>query len=245
VGYFRQGFITCEDRASIPPAMRHSNPAIRGSRPAGPAIGPGARASTRVGLVLLAVVLVACGPSAAASASPTPIPTPAITPDPHLKDPVAADAVYLAITSGHLTIYPNSTTTGPSPIVQRIYADLDAWPLRITTYASAGALRKAQTWNAGDAPGRGEAPYTLAALNVLIEYGPTSASSAPARPDAGHQQTAEKLVTVLDPLLWPIAQHSVVTIAARSAPPAGATLAPGATPSRAAASARPAATATP
>jgi hypothetical protein len=55
-------------------------------------------------------------------------------------------------------------------------------------------------------------------LNVLVEFGPISAR-APSKPAADRQATAKSILGVLDPLLWPIAQHSVAAIPGRTAEP--------------------------
>jgi hypothetical protein len=164
-------------------------------------------------------VIVGCGPSAAASASPTPLPTPVITPDPHLKAPVTADQIWTVIAAAHMRLTANNATILEGTIVKRINADLEGWTLRITAYTNAAAMQKAKTWDTGKAPGVGEAPYTFAAMNVVVEYGPTSRASAPLPPDPEHQTTAATLVGLLDPLLWPIEQHSVMAIPARTNPP--------------------------
>jgi hypothetical protein len=164
------------------------------------------------------VLIGACGQSAALTPTPTPVATPAPTPDPHLKAPVTADQVYLAIAAAHLSLYSNNALLDQGSIVKRINADLDGWPIRITAYDSVADLLKARTWKPGVAPARGEAPYTFAALNVTVEYGPIT-GAPPVAPDAAHQTTAVTVVGLLDPLLWPIEQHSVVAIPARTIPP--------------------------
>jgi len=168
--------------------------------------------------MLFATIAAGCGPAAVASTSPTPLPTPAPTRDPHLKDPVTADQIYRVIASGGMRLYPNTATTSEGSIVKRIDADLDGWALRITAYTNGAAMLKARAWKTGGMPGRGEAPYNFSALNLLIAFGPTN-PAAPAAPDTAHQATAAKLVEVLDPLLWPIEQHSVLAITARTAVP--------------------------
>jgi hypothetical protein len=209
--------------------MRHSNQSSRGSRRPWPAVGRLARGA----VVIVAVTIAGCGPSAVASGSPTPLPTPVITPDPHLTAPVTADQIYLAIAAGHMTMFPNNATSGGAnqDIVKRINADLNNWPLRITAFQSAAALHKAHDWKPGSTPVRGEAPYNFVALNVLVEYGPTNTAATPTLPEPSHQADAATLVGLLDPLLWPIEQHSVATIPARTPiPPVGASPAPSGKP---------------
>jgi hypothetical protein len=205
--------------------MRNSNQATRGNWRSDRSGGQFAPAISIVGL-LLVLIVAACGPTAAAPSSPTPLPTPVITPDPHLKGPVTADQVFSVVKTSQLIVYATNATEGPAPIVKRINADLGGWQLRITAYDSAASLQRSKTWKPGSAPGRGEPPYTFAALNVLIEYGPTRNGVAPSQPDDAHQAIAVTLVGILDPLVWPIEQHSLVTIPVRTAAPAGPSPAP-------------------
>jgi hypothetical protein len=205
--------------------MRNSNQAVRGKRSADRSVGQAAPAISIVGL-LIVLIVGACGPTAAAPSSPTPLPTPVITPDPHLTGPITADQVFGIIKASQLIVYATNATEGPAPIVKRINADLDGWQLRITAYSSAALLQRSETWKPGTAPTRGEPPYTLAALNIVIEYGPTRIGIAPSPPDDAHQAIAATLVGILDPLVWPIEQHSLVTIPVRTAAPAGPSPAP-------------------
>ena len=97
-------------------------------------------------------------------------------------------------------------------------------------------MKRALAWKPGTAPAGDEAPYAWAAMNVLIQYGPISAKP-PNKPDAGRQDTATKIVELLDPLVWPIYQHSVVSIPSRTPAPTAAPSAspvPSAAPSKAA-----------
>jgi hypothetical protein len=204
--------------------MRHSNQSNRERRRSHPTAGLVAP----IGLLLVMAVLIGCGPTAAASAPPTPVPTPAITPDPHLKEPVTADQVWTAIASAHMRLTPNNATISEGTIVKRINADLEGWTLRITAYTNAAAMQKAKPWKSGAAPGVGEAAYNFAAMNVIVEFGPTSRASAPSN-DPEHQATAATLISILDPLLWPIEQHSVTAIPSRTIPPP-ATPTPASTP---------------
>jgi hypothetical protein len=188
--------------------MRHSNQAGRGIRLPIWAAG------------LLALAVAGCGSSTAASATPTPVPTPVVTPDPHLKEPVTADDVYRAIGKGGLAISAINANLGQGnpDIVKQINANLGGWALRIVQYKSSGVMTQSLGWQPGDAPGGDEAPFNFAALNILIEYGPMSAR-APAVPDASRQKDAASIVTLLDPLLWPISQRSVVAIPSRTPTP--------------------------
>ena len=193
--------------------MRHSNHAGRGRRlPTG--------AAATAALVITSLFLGACGSSPAASAAPTVVPTPVVTPDPHLTEPVTADQLFRAFGSAKLGIVANNANTGGAnpDIVKLINADIGSWPLRIVEFTSSKALQKALGWKAEAPPGRNEPPYAWAALNVLVQYGPISAR-APAAPEVVRQKAASAILAVLDPLLWPIVQRSVVPIPSRTAEP--------------------------
>lgn len=206
--------------------MRHSNQASRGSRLPLWAAG------------LFVLIIAACGQTAAPSAPPTPIPTPVITPDPHLTEPVTADQVFRILASAKLGMKADNATLGGSnpDIVKVINADIGSWPLRITEYRSSATLKKDLGWKAGAAPVRNDAPYGIAGLNVLVEFGPIRAAGAPKAPEADRQQIAASLVAVLDPLLWPVTQHSVTLAPARtveSPPSAAPSVKPSKAPSKA------------
>jgi hypothetical protein len=199
--------------------MRHSSQAGRGRRLPIWAAG------------LFALVVAACGSAAPASAPPTPAPTPTATPDPHLKEPVTADEIFLAFGKAGVTISAINANLGQGnpDIVKQINANIGGWPLRIIQYQSSAVLTRALAWTPGQPPHGDQAPYNFAGLNILVEYGPISAR-APSLPDAGRQKDAAAIVGVLDPLLWPITQRSVQVIPSRTPMPA-ATPAPTAKPS--------------
>jgi len=203
--------------------MRHSNQFDPGRRLPTWAAGLGV-------LLVTALSLTACSSPPAASIPPSAAPTPLITPDPHLKEPVTADQVFIALGAAKLGLVANNANTGNGnpDIVKLINADIGSWPLRITEYKSAAALREALGWKAGATPGGGDAAYGFAGLNVLIQYGPISARP-PAAPDGAHQKLASAIIAVLDPLLWPILQRSVDAIPSRTAAPTAAP--PAASPS--------------
>src|SRR5262249_26096992 len=150
VRYFRQGVAPCEARASIPPAMRHSNHLDRDRRlPSGLA---------GVVALLVAALVVACGSSATPAPSATVAPTPVITPDPHLKEPVTADQIFQAFGAAQVGITANNANNGNGnpAIVKQINADVGGWPLRITQYRTSALLDSALHWKAGQAPGSDE-----------------------------------------------------------------------------------------
>jgi len=192
--------------------MRHSNQLARGRRLPGGVAGFVAAIATSL--------VIACGGSNGTSGSPTPLPTPVITPDPHLHEPVTADQIFLALGAAKLGMVANNanSATGNPAIVKLINAEINNWPLRITQFSSSAALKKTLQWQPGAAPGGDEAPYSIAGLNILIEFGPISAR-APSTPDASRQAMAARIVAVLDPLLWPLSQHSVMDIPSRTPEP--------------------------
>jgi hypothetical protein len=208
----------------MPPAMRHSNRQARGR-------GPSALAAGLVALVT-AIAVVACGSQAAPAASPTPAPTPVVTPDPHLSEPVTANQIYGILAAARLgmTCPTASLGEGQNGIVKQINCDVAGWPLRIVQYQSGVLLDRNLHWDASR-PGSDEPPYLWAALNVAISYGPISAR-APSAPDATRAAMAAHIVDILDPLLWPLRQHSVEQIPARTPVPAPAA-SPSAAPTKA------------
>ncbi|HEX5825486.1 MAG TPA: hypothetical protein VFY18_13590 [Candidatus Limnocylindrales bacterium] len=206
--------------------MRHSNQFHRGRRRPFRLAGGATPATAMVGLALIVLIAAGCGGATAASSSPTALPTPLVTPDPHLREPVTADQIWGAIARGHMSLVPSNATISEGTIVKRINADLEGWTLRITAYTNAAAMKKAKVWLAGEVPGTGDAPYNFAGLNIMVEYGPTSRAGPPPQADPEHRATAEKLLGILDPLLWPIDQHSVLPIPSRTIPPVVPTAAP-------------------
>jgi hypothetical protein len=176
----------------------------------------------RIVTLVIAVTagLAACASPAPSSAPPvTPRPTPVITPDPHLTEPATADEIFNAIRAGKLPLAVNNASAGDpdSPIVKRINADIGNWPLIITEFRSSALLRETLKWDPAKAPARGNAPYTFVGLNIVIEFGPSSGDLA--TPDAARAEQAARLVALVDPLLWPLEQRSVVPLATKTAPP--------------------------
>ena len=194
--------------------MRHSNHTGGGRRLPAVAVG------------VAVLILAGCGASANGSVPPSAAPTPVVTPDPHLKEPVTADQIYTILAGAKLQVIANSANLGRGNplIVKQINASIASWPMRITQYRSAADMTKALGWKPGQAPGGNEAPYAFAGLNVLIQVGPIT-QRPPATPDAMRQQSAAAVVAILDPLLWPLRQRSVVAIPSRTPEPTG-TVAP-------------------
>jgi hypothetical protein len=196
--------------------MRCSNHFARGRRL--PRWAAGLAALT----VAVAAVATGCG-GANGTAPPSSLATPSPTPDPHLTGNVTADQMYGILITSKLGLTANNANLGHGNpnIVKQINGVIGGWPVRITEYRSAAVMQKALGWKDGVAPGSDEAPYAWAAMNVLIQFGPISAK-APATPDGARQATAASIVALLDPLMWPIQQHSVVAIPARTPEPTAA-----------------------
>jgi hypothetical protein len=181
---------------------------------------------------LVAIVLVAgCGSGTGTPPSSAPT-TPLVTPDPHLAAPAHVDDVFRLVGAAGLKIIPNTASEGTNgDPIKRITATYDDWPLVLTEFSSANALRNAGKFDPSQRPQRGEAPYILAGLNILVEYGPRNTNDLQPQPaDEAHQKALMNLVAALDPLLGPLAQRSVITIALPGTPvpasePAAAALA--------------------
>ncbi len=182
------------------------------------------------GAVMATVLVTACGSPPPPSASPTVRPTPVITPNPHLTEPATADQVFRAVRAGDLDLQVNNATNGGAdePLVKRINAAVGNWPLVISEYRSGTVLRAAIGWDPGKPPAQGNSPYAFVGLNILVEFGPLT--GIPAAPDFTRQGQAEAIVALLDPLLWPLEQRSMVPVVTRTAAPASPAASASATP---------------
>lgn len=205
--------------------MRHSNQSARGTRLPSWLAG-------FVALLAAGVIVAACGGSNGPSGPPSAEPTPVVTPDPHLHEPVTADEIYRAFQAAKLEISPNNANLGGGNprIVKQINAEVGNWPLRITQYTTSADLQKSLGWKPNENAVRNDAPYGFAGLNISVEFGPIDTAGTPGVPNAERQQLATSIVAVLDPLLWPLVQHSVAALPARTLPPPP-TVAPSTKPS--------------
>jgi hypothetical protein len=184
---------------------------------------------------LVAIVLVAgCG-SGTGTPPPSASTTPLVTPDPHLAAPAHVDDVFRLVGAAGLKIIPNTASEGTKgDPVKRITATYSDWPLVLTEFSSANALRNVGKFDPSQRPQRGEAPYIVAGLNIMVEYGPRNTNDLQPQPaDEAHQKALMTLIAALDPLLGPLTQRSVITIALpgtpvpASQPPAAAQASPG------------------
>jgi hypothetical protein len=161
-------------------------------------------------------VLAACG-SATGAPSPTPTPTATPTPDPHLPDPTSVQVVYQALLAAGLKIQPSTASSGGASGEPRksVNATYDGWPLVMREFSSSAALAAVDPTRSSK-PGKQDPPFTLAGLNLVFEYGPAGASAPiPERQRA----SAQRLADVLDPLIGPLRQRSVVPLVLPDAQP--------------------------
>jgi hypothetical protein len=203
--------------------MRSSNRAVGAAR------GRSRRVGRSGALVVVAIVVAACGASAAPTPAPTAAPTPVITPDPHLKDPATIQVVYRALVAAGLKVTANTASTAPSgEPVKQISATYDNWPLILSEFSSGAALAKRVAFDPKKGPRAGDAPYVLAGLNILVEFGPKTTNAVPKVPPAERRADALALVAALDPLLGPLSQRSIDPLQLPNVP---ATAAPSTRPS--------------
>ncbi len=174
------------------------------------------RMGRRCGLcaVLLALTLVAatagCGSAPTPTPRPAPSPTPTPTPDPHLTEPAAAEAIFRALSAAGLRVVSNNAVTGapgqePRLRINATYAN---WPLVIHEYSSGAALRRSG-FRPGARPTIGQAPFNLAGLNILVEFGPHAKNRNEPPPEPAFREAALALIDVLDPLIGPLEQMSI------------------------------------
>ena len=190
----------------------------------------GLRAATTA---LVAVVLVAgCGGGGTATAPASAVPTSLVTPDPHLSAPAHVDDVFRLMGSAGLRITPNTASEGTTgDPVKRIAATYNDWPLVLTEFTSPSALRVVGKFDPKQPPQRGEAPYILAGLNILVEYGPRNTNDpTPVPADPARQASLMALVTQLDRLVGPLSQRSVKPVPLPGAIGSPASVPPASTP---------------
>jgi hypothetical protein len=153
----------------------------------------------------------ACSSPPPASIAPSPRPAPTATPDPHLSEPASVDDLYRKLGGAGLRITANTATAGrDAEPVKQVNATYRDWPLIITQFSSRAALIEATRFDPARPPRRGEPPYRLVGLNILVEYGPrVTNSELPPVPDSDRRVAAIALVEVLDLLLGPLQQSAV------------------------------------
>jgi hypothetical protein len=185
---------------------------------------------TAVAALALALLVVACG-GASTSPSPAGASGPAVTPDPHLAEPVSVDELFRMLGAAGIHITPNTASKGANgEPVKRIVGTYRDWPIVLSQYSSKAVLRTEAKFDPKVPPVRGEAPYNVEGLNILIEFGPRITNNrSPAPPPADKQAAMVALVGVLDPLLGPLSQRSTVPLQLRG-PDEAKTTTPSASP---------------
>jgi hypothetical protein len=134
-----------------------------------------------------------------------------ITPDPHLAAPASVDQVFRLLGSAGLRITPNTASGGEEPL-KRIFATYANWPLVLTEFTTPAALAKVGRFDPARPPAGSDAPYILAGMNILVEFGPEVRRAPEAASDAAKREAFLELVAALDPLLGPLAQRSVLPV---------------------------------
>ncbi len=163
-------------------------------------------------ILVIALVVVACGGDA--SPSPTPTVRPSPTPDPHLQDPANIEVVYKALSKAGLKISVTNASGGsPGKEPRRSYsASLDGWPLQLIEYGSTAAREADFGFLSGSPPTKEDPPYTFAGLNIAVTFGPDTSHEVPIVPDQRFQDVAKKLGDTLDIYLGPLSQRTVTAL---------------------------------
>ena len=163
---------------------------------------------------LVTAIVAGCGSPPASPPPATPVPTPVVTPDPHLRAPASVDDVFRLLGAAGIHILPLTASVGTSgEPIKRITATYTDWPLVLSQYSTAEALRRVAKFDPKTPPVRGEPPYNIAGLNILFEFGPRNTNDPkPVPADATRQAALVALVNALDPLLGPLSQRSVVPV---------------------------------
>ena len=181
-------------------------------------------------VLLIGAITFACGSSAATTPPPTATPMPTPTPNPHLTDPASVDTIYQDLRKAGLQITANTADAGEDP-VKTIHLTYESWPLVLEQYTSAKALLAKTGFDPKKKPAFGDPAFEFAGLNILVAYGPRVQNTAPSSPDPRFVAAVTKLVDVIDPLLGPLEQSSVLAIYIPSATPVP-TPTPKATPTK-------------
>jgi hypothetical protein len=196
--------------------MRISNRLARRGRGRGTGRGQGGRSLRLVAAgVVLACAAAACGGQTTPIATPSNHPTTAtsVLPVSRLASPATADAVYTALNAAGLKLVPtNAGGKGKGGLVKRIVATYADWPIIISQYSSAKALAKAAAWKSGSKPGQGESPVAVKAMNILIEWGPTTGAKPP-KPSTRQRTALAALILAMDGLAAPLQTRSIIKVA--------------------------------
>jgi hypothetical protein len=170
------------------------------------------RAHRSLATVLIGGLFVAaCGSSTPTASTPvSSVAASGVAPSQHLTEPATADDVIRVMAISGLKIVPNNATSGRNgEPIKSVNATYDGWPIVITQYSSAAALRKVARFDPSKGPVVGDATYVLVGLNILISYGPQIHSRKAPRPAARYRTSAMRIVETLDPVLGPLQQVTV------------------------------------
>jgi hypothetical protein len=124
------------------------------------------------------------------------------------------DDVFRLLGAAGIHIVPLTASIGTTgEPIKRITATYTDWPLVLSQYSTADALRRIARFDPRTPPVRGEPPYNIAGMNILIEFGPRDTNAPkPVAADATRQAALVALVNALDPLIGPLSQRSVVPV---------------------------------
>ncbi|HXG39784.1 MAG TPA: hypothetical protein VNJ28_02480 [Candidatus Limnocylindrales bacterium] len=112
--------------------------------------------------------------------------------------------VFSRLVAAGLAIHTNNADSGREPR-RRVNATYEGWPLILSEYSSAAALRKAARWDPDRKRRPNDPPYRFAGLNILVEYGPRTGQGLEL-PRVRFREAAIRLVRALDPLIGPLEQ---------------------------------------
>jgi hypothetical protein len=142
---------------------------------------------------------------------------------------VSVDALYRMLGAAGIHITPNTASKGPNgEPIKRIVGTYHDWPIVLSQYSTSAVLRSKAKFDPKVPPVRGEAPYIVEGLNILVEFGPRITNDqSPAPPPDDKRAAMIALVDVLEPLLGPLSQRSVVPLPLKG-PAASPTPAPAA-----------------
>jgi len=194
---------------------------------------PSLRAPSIAFVVVLAIVVAACG-GAVATPIPTARPTAAPTPNFHLGDDATTDEVFSGLGRAGLRMVPNSASTfdnDGTPVVAQIYATYLDWPLHVYEFRTVADLESATAkWKDEEVPGTGDPAISLVGQNILVTWGPKTPGGVPKAPDSRKNEALRDLVAALETLVGPLRSHSNVPIELASAPAASTAASPSAKP---------------
>jgi hypothetical protein len=169
-----------------------------------------------VAVLAAALMSAACG-GPPSSSSPTPSAAPSPTPDTHLKEPARADVIYSTLVERGLQLVGTNASRGSDPVAV-INATYGGWPLVFVQYRSAGTRQQRAPVKPGEAPRKGDPPFTFAGLNMIVQWGPKVDNRAPRSATKTQLDAATKLAAELDRLIGPLVERSTQPVAPKPAP---------------------------